>query len=230
MPYNPTLHHRRSIRLKCYDYSSQGAYFVTLCTQNREDFFGYIENGILHPNAAGEMVKRWYAEVTHKFANVICDEMVVMPDHFHCIWHITEQIADVDIPTVVQWFKTMTTNEYIHGVKEKGWKPFNKRLWQRNYYEAIIRNEQAYENIRNYIRTNPARADLRVCPLGDGTDDIGADTQVHPNGSDPKIQVYDHDADDIGAGTQDRPNGPDPKAQVRADLRVCPYDHDDINK
>jgi hypothetical protein len=83
--------------------------------------------------------------------------MVVMPNHFHCIWHITKQDADTNIPTVVQWFKTMTTNEYIRGVKGLGWPPFNKRLWQRNYFERIIRNEQAYENIRNYIQTNPER-------------------------------------------------------------------------
>ena len=193
MTYNPNIHHRRSIRLKGYDYSLPGAYFITLCTQNREDFFGYIENGILHPNDASAMVQKWYTEVSHKFANVTCDEMVVMPNHFHCIWHITEQIADVNIPTVVQWFKTMTTNEYIHGVKEKGWPPFNKRLWQRNYYETIIRNEQAYENIRNYIHTNPVRADMRVCPYGDDTDDTGAVTQDRPNGPDLRVCPYDHD-------------------------------------
>ena len=190
-PYNHTLHHRRSIRLKGYDYSSQGAYFVTLCAQNREHFFGHIDDGTLSLNDAGQMVERWYNEVSRKFPVVECGEMVVMPNHFHCIWHITKQDIDTNIPIVVQWFKTMTTNEYIHGVKEKGWKPFNKRLWQRNYYETIIRNEQAYENIRNYIRTNPVRADLRVCPYGKasegiGADDIGADTQVRPNAGPPQ--------------------------------------------
>ena len=183
MTYNPNIHHRRSIRLKGYDYSLPGAYFITLCTQNRENFFGYIEEGILHLNDAGEMVQKWYAEVAHKFANVTCDEMVVMPNHFHCIWQITTQEEGVNIPAVVQWFKTMTTNEYIRGVKGQGWQPFDKRLWQRDYYEHIIRNQQAYEHIRNYIRTNPERwesdqlrgtesplvgADLRVCPSKDG--------------------------------------------------------------
>lgn len=183
MTYNHNIHHRRSIRLKGYDYSLPGAYFVTLCTQNRRHFFGYIENGILHPNDAGAMVQKWYAEVAHKFANVTCDEMVVMPNHFHCIWHIIEHIEDVNIPTVVQWFKTMTTNEYIRGVKELGWMPFDKRLWQRNYFERIIRNEQAYENIRTYIQTNPERWES---------------DRLRGNGS----------------------------PLVRADLRVCPYDHD----
>ena len=183
MTYNPNIHHRRSIRLKGYDYSLPGAYFITLCTQNREKFFGYIEDGILHLNDAGMMVQKWYEELSHKFANVACDEMVVMPNHFHCIWHISTQEEGTNIPTVVQWFKTMTTNEYIRGVKGKGWQPFNKRLWQRDYYEHIIRSPKAYEHIRNYIQTNPERwesdqlrengsplvgADLRVCPSKDG--------------------------------------------------------------
>lgn len=138
-------------------------------------------------NDAGMMIQKWYEEVSHKFANVTCDEMVVMPNHFHCIWQITTQEEGVNIPAVVQWFKTMTTNEYIHGVKELGWQPFDKRLWLRNYFERIIRDPQAYENIRNYIRTNPerwetdrlrVRADLRVCPYDH---DKRADTHVRPN-------------------------------------------------
>ena len=59
------------------------------------------------------------------------------------------------LPTIVQWFKTMTTNEYIRMVKHAGWTPFRGRLWQRNYYEHIIRNERALERIRDYILTNP---------------------------------------------------------------------------
>ena len=183
-----TLLHRRSIRLRGYDYSSPGAYFVTLCAQNREHFFGHTDDGNLCLNDAGKMVERWYNEVCRKFPVIECGEMIVMPNHFHCIWQITKQDATINIPTVVQWFKTMTTNEYIHGVKELGWPPFDKRLWQRNYFERIIRDNHAYENIRNYIQTNPerwnsdqlreneiypVRADLRVCPY---EDDIGADT------------------------------------------------------
>lgn len=61
------------------------------------------------------------------------------------------------IPLIIQWFKTMTTNEYIRGVKNLGWKPFNGKLWQRNYYEHIIRDERANENISNYIINNPAK-------------------------------------------------------------------------
>ena len=85
MPYKPIFHHRRSIRLKGYDYSSQGVYFITFCVQNRANLLGHIDNGELYLNDAGNMIERWYDEVPNKFPNVECGEMVVMPNHFHCI-------------------------------------------------------------------------------------------------------------------------------------------------
>lgn len=102
---------------------------------------------------------------------------VVMPNHVHGVIFIGGQVEDdrpeegghtgpplqVELPenpalgTIVQWFKTMTTNDYIRGVKEDDWPPFSKRLWQRNYYDHVIRNEQALNNIRTYIFNNPAQ-------------------------------------------------------------------------
>lgn len=187
--YDPNIHHRRSIRLKGYDYASAGLYFVTICVQNREMMFGEINNGNMILNDAGRMVERWYYETENKFSDIVCLEMVVMPNHFHCIWQNTSSAA-VAVPVgadlcvrpliddehtlnehtlgehvgsplarVVQWFKTMSTNEYIRGVKQLGWPPFDRRLWQRNYYEHIIRNQLAYNNIANYINNNPVRWD-----------------------------------------------------------------------
>ena len=196
--YDPNIHHRRSIRLKGYDYASAGLYFVTICVQNREMMFGEINNGNMILNDAGRMVERWYYETENKFPDIVCLEMVVMPNHFHCIWQNTSSSA-VAVPVgadlcvrpssadlcvrpliddehtlnehtlgehvgsplarVVQWFKTMSTNEYIRGVKQLGWPPFDRRLWQRNYYEHIIRNQLAYNNIANYINNNPVRWD-----------------------------------------------------------------------
>lgn len=183
--YDPNIHHRRSIRLKGYDYASAGLYFVTICVQNREMMFGEINNGNMILNDAGRMVERWYYETENKFSDIVCLEMVVMPNHFHCIWQNTSSAAAVAVPVgadlcvrpliddehtlgehvgsplarVVQWFKTMSTNEYIRGVKQLGWPPFDRRLWQRNYYEHIIRNQLAYNNIANYINNNPVRWD-----------------------------------------------------------------------
>ena len=98
MKFNPDIHHRRSIRLKDYDYCQAGAYFVTVCTRERECLLGEI----------------------------------------------------------VYWFKTMTTNDYLRGIKQYKWPPFPGKLWQRNYYEHVIRNEDELIRTSEYILTNPA--------------------------------------------------------------------------
>ncbi|MDR2835672.1 MAG: transposase [Bacteroidales bacterium] len=190
MPFNPAIHHRRSIRLKGYDYSQAGLYFVTICVQNRSFLFGKIENGKMILNDAGKMVEKWYLELPNKFPDIELGEYVVMPNHFHAIIintgnpirpdktdnvvvgadtqvcpydehilgeHISGEHTGSPLHAVVQWFKTMSTNEYIRGVKTLNWQPFNKKLWQRNYYEHIIRNEQSYQNISNYIINNPVK-------------------------------------------------------------------------
>ncbi len=187
MPYDPKKHHRRSIRLKGYDYARPGAYFLTLCTQNRACLFGTVVDGEMHANGAGCMVQRWWDELNHKFPHIRTDAFVVMPNHVHGIIMIHPVGADLRVrpdennptdhpgdewdapkpeqgahtgaplPQIVQWFKTMTTNEYIRHVKNAGWPPFQKRLWQRNYYEHIIRNERALHRIRRYIAENPMR-------------------------------------------------------------------------
>ena len=125
----------------------------------------------MHLNEAGQMVQQWFLRCEEHFPDIKCWEMVVMPNHFHCIWQIVgadrcvcpqneskgiqgEHIGS-PLHRVVQWFKTMTTNAYINGVKQHGWPSFNSRLWQRNYYEHIIRNQQGYEEIVAYIVENP---------------------------------------------------------------------------
>lgn len=85
MTYNPDIHHRRSIRLREYDYSSNGAYFVTICAQGRACLFGDILDGEMRLNDAGRMVAEWWVKLPGKFPNVALDEYVVMPNHFHGI-------------------------------------------------------------------------------------------------------------------------------------------------
>lgn len=201
MNYNPKIHTRKSIRLKGYDYTQAGLYFVTICCQNRTHFYGEIKNGGMIHNDAGKMIAKWYYELENKFNDIKCHEMIVMPNHFHCI--IQNVGADLRVcpnttnehnpklgelskqspilgehvgssqppfdkhnPTldehvgsplhrVVQWFKTMTTNEYIRNVKNNNWKRFNGKLWQRNYWEHIIRNEKSNDRISLYIQSNP---------------------------------------------------------------------------
>lgn len=173
----PVKQRRKSIRLKDYDYSRDGYYFVTICTQNRESFFGNISNEKMILNDAGTMVAKWYHEMQKKFPDIKCDEHIVMPNHFHAIIlnvgadlcvcpkpdthpdasqgeHIGSPLQRSPLPTIVQWFKTMTTNEYIRGVKQHNWPPFPGKLWQRNYYERIIRDENELNRIRHYIHYN----------------------------------------------------------------------------
>ena len=178
--YNPDIHHRRSIRLKGYDYSHAGLYFVTICCQNKANFFGEIDNDLMALNDAGKMIEKWYYELGNKFPDKKCHEMIIMPNHFHCIIEnmpvmvALETGAHVGVPLrgypftqnsnkkfnasigdAINWFKTMTTNEYIRGVKILNWKSFDKRIWQRNYWEHIIRNENEFIKISDYVRNNP---------------------------------------------------------------------------
>ena len=168
MPYDPNKHHRRSIRLKGYDYSQAGAYFVTMCAQQRELLF--MTDDVI------DMIQRWWDKLPEKFPGAETDAFVIMPNHAHGIIAVgvnprvdpnpgqTHGSAPTVAPTVaptlggmIQWFKTMTTNEYIRGVKTMNWTPFPGKLWQRNYYEHIIRSEIELNAIRQYIINNPLK-------------------------------------------------------------------------
>ena len=267
--YNPKIHHRKSIRLKGYDYSQSGLYFITICVQNRECLFGKIVNGEMVLNDAGKMADNVWMKMPERFLNVQLHEYVIMPNHFHAIFeivgaplvgaqynrvtennrvadnntvslydpdtqnntgaqndpvvqndmdtqNITDALNDPDTknnmvtqnntgaqndpvvqnntvtqnnvvaqnntitqndnsvsigkgqpqgiaPTVkpktvgdmLGAFQSMVTVEYIRGVKQCGWQSFNGKLWQRNYYENIIRNQKSYQRVSDYITNNP---------------------------------------------------------------------------
>ena len=85
LTYNPNRHHRKSIRLPGYDYSQSGAYFITVCAQKRECFFGEIADGEMRLNDAGKMIQKWHNELPNKFPDIELNEYVIMPNHFHCI-------------------------------------------------------------------------------------------------------------------------------------------------
>ena len=149
---------RKSLRYNGYDYSNPGFYYVTICSQNHVCLFGKIENGEMILNDAGKMVERWYYELENKYQNVKCNEMVIMPNHIHFIIEntgINSKSGGATLIEIVQWFKTMTTNEYIRGVKQLGWPRFDGKLWQRSYWDHIIRNQKTHENICEYIYYNP---------------------------------------------------------------------------
>jgi REP element-mobilizing transposase RayT len=129
----------------------------------------------IHLNDAGRMVERWWAELPRKFPKVEVDEHVVMPNHFHGIIVIADSAPPVGadlgvrpnraagahigapLPQIMQWFKTMRTNAYIIGVKQRGWPRFSEKLWQRGYYEHVVRNDDEFNQIRQYILMNLAQ-------------------------------------------------------------------------
>ncbi|MDD4410231.1 MAG: transposase [Candidatus Shapirobacteria bacterium] len=174
-------YHRRSIRLDGFDYSNNRYYFVTVCCQNREKIFGEIGVGAgLVPalmenkmilNDVGIMVKKIILEYFNKNKLIFLDEFIIMSDHIHMIVVIKNKFINNDVndeintragtrpaPTlgmIMGEFKSIITNEYIKNIKENNWPRFNKRLWQRNYYERIIRNEKEYLMIKKYIKDNP---------------------------------------------------------------------------
>lgn len=121
--------------------------------------FGNVTDGKMILNPAGEMIKKWLSELKNKFKNIELDEYIIMPNHIHLIIFIIDARQN-NIPQIVQWLKTMTTNEYIRNVKQNNWKPFDQKLWQRNYYERVIRNENELNKIRKYIVENPLKLEL----------------------------------------------------------------------
>ncbi len=234
MPYDPERHHRRSIRLKGYDYSTPGLYVATICIQHRRPLLGAIIDGEMHPTPAAGMVRTVWNEIPWAYPSVEIDAFVVMPNHIHGIVYLLPDDIELDpdsgqepvlreqgqargpaptrvgvddgnartahrragnpapdgidgvgatpfgcpsppsptanesepakddpprlsLPDVVHRFKSLTTARYRAGVLDLGWEPFPGRLWQRNYYETVIRNRDDLDRYRRYIDENPIR-------------------------------------------------------------------------
>lgn len=256
MDYNKQIHHRKSIRLNEYDYSQQGAYFITICTKNQKHLFGKIISGKMELNNAGKMIQTIWNELPTRFDNIILDESIIMPNHTHGIIIITPNpqehphmdkpytnpykqnkdkntSPDISKPStgepcvrphttqysspnttqyipqnppetspktnkkytdynytqnihseknhtgntqtkgdhkdrpygtltgslgrVIQAFKSITTHKYTINVKQNGWVPFSGKLWHRNYWEHIVRDENELNRIRQYIQNNPEK-------------------------------------------------------------------------
>jgi putative transposase len=182
MKYNPDIHKRQSIRLKGHNYSKQGLYFITICIQNRECLLGDINKDTMILNSAGYMVQQSWNELPEKFLNITLDLFIIMPNHLHGIIVITrgyecnggepcvrpydktvnmpDGTKENTIGRILQIFKSVTTCKYAVGVKEHEWQPFQGKLWQRNYYDHIIRDKEELTKIREYIINNPLKWNL----------------------------------------------------------------------
>lgn len=163
MNFNPQIHHRRSIRLKGYDYAQAGLYFITICTKNRQCIFGNILNLQMILNAAGKIADECWQAIPKHFPNAILHEFVVMPNHVHGIIELTNLVGAKDVSPRQAQFKSpsKTIGSVVRGYKIGviKWCRNNTNIfdvWQRDYYEHIIRDEMAYQRIARYIINNPA--------------------------------------------------------------------------
>ena len=214
MAYNSQVHHRRSIRLKGYDYSQAGAYFITLCTHNREHLFGEVVGGNMILNEYGKVASNEWFKTPEIRPHVALDVFVIMPNHLHGIIIIngrgeshspnnadpsnTDNIGELHSPNNADPSNTDNIGELhlpgldlpgntnqshsinkgecdsplrspsntigamVRGYKSAVTKKINLLrpggvIWQRNYYEHVIRNEQAYQTISEYIMNNPLK-------------------------------------------------------------------------
>lgn len=155
MPYNKAIHNRQSIRLKGFDYSQEGSYFITICTHVRQSLFGEIINEEMQINWIGKIVKNQWLQIPGRFNELQLDSFVVMPNHFHGIIKIEESLPGQTIGNIIGAFKSLAANEYLKFCKSNNL-PIEK-LWQRNYYEHIIRDEEDYSRIVDYIENNPLK-------------------------------------------------------------------------
>jgi len=155
MRYNPNLHNRHSIRLQNWNYANTGAYFITICCENRKCLFGEIVNGNMILNECGRIAENKWNELPQHHPNVELGEFIVMPNHIHGILKIVKNAAELGasanispkpgtLPTIIRSYKSSVSKQIN-----------NPPVWQRNYYEHIIRNEKEYAKIAQYIHKNP---------------------------------------------------------------------------
>lgn len=191
---NKAVHNRRRIRLKGYDYSQAGLYFVTICTQNRECIFGEIKNDVMILNNFGEIIHDEWIKTENIRNDININQFIIMPNHIHAIIEITRR-GVLNTPHVLHTPDGLNTSDKSHdrkkgihgdtkraygntplrspsqtvgaivrGVKSAGTKQINElrqtpdvKLWQRNHYDHIIRNEKSYLEISEYIANNPLK-------------------------------------------------------------------------
>ncbi len=181
MQYRSEKHYRRSIRLKEYDYSHTGAYFVTICAYNGESLFGKIIDGKMQLNEFGWVINEEWLRSNNLRKEIELDEFVVMPNHLHGIVFITESnVGATGRSPLPKGPKPKSIGAFIAGFKSAATKSINKiratpgmPVWQRNYFEHIIRNEESLNRIREYILANPLTWRLdRENPRREGDDEF----------------------------------------------------------
>ena len=184
MKFNPKIHNRKSIRLKEYDYSNPNWYYLTICTYDKRNILGKIINGKMNLNNCGKIVEEEWLKTKEIRQNIDLDYYIIMPNHLHGII-IIERRGELHSSQMnsqeknndgrIQYAPTnnklkspsQTVGAIVRGFKSsvtKRIREFNQKedekVWQRNYYEHIIRNEKDFYRIRNYIQNNPLKWEL----------------------------------------------------------------------
>ncbi len=158
---------RKLNRLKGYDYSQDGYYFMTTCIKDRIEYFGEIKDGIMFLNEYGKIVKQCWLDLIKHYWNCRLDEFIIMPNHVHGIVEINNNCEGTDLKSV----RTLINKKYSLSTIIQGFKVFSSRKinkqnpviifrWQRSFYDHIIRNEKSLYQIREYIQNNPLRWEL----------------------------------------------------------------------
>tara|TARA_B100000508_G_scaffold141026_1_gene145351 strand:- start:132544 stop:133092 length:549 start_codon:yes stop_codon:yes gene_type:complete len=176
--YNPKYHDRQSTRLKGYNYGDRGNYFITIVTEERRKLFGEIKEGRMLLNSIGLIVLEEWCKTAKLREHVELDEFVIMPDHFHAIVRINYSLSDQqpgkfespskNLGSLIRGFKgsvmrrlknitSIELSENIEILSEIRSLNLNRSIWQRNYYDRIIRDMRELSNTRRYIRDNPLR-------------------------------------------------------------------------
>ena len=171
-PYDPAIHNRRSIRIPGYDYAAEGMYFITICVQDRKPFLGRISDGVTVLNEIGIIVDETWRWLADQYDHVELGPYVVMPNHIHGIIMLeADEGVSRNAPTICSVSQTPSVameprkpiGRLIGAFKTVSTKKVNAVLgtpgdvlWQRNYWEHVIRNETSFGKIVEYIENNPA--------------------------------------------------------------------------
>jgi len=162
---NEGLPVRHVLRLRDYNYCSPGAYFITLCTENRRCVFGAVYDVSVTLTPLGLIIHNTWVEACSFCAGVNTDAFVVMPNHLHAVVLLHDDTVDqavpravsTGLPSLIRRFKTLSTTRATRKPVIRESLPPHGRLWQRSYYEHVVRDDNSLERIRDYIATNPLR-------------------------------------------------------------------------
>jgi len=176
------MRERKSNRLKNYDYSESGYYFVTVCTQNREEWFGKIESGEMFLSTSGEIARDFWAEIPLHFQHIEIDEFSVMPNHVHGILIIEENMVR-DVIVGNAYMRSNQRNAFMHSLQNRTKMLLPKIIqqykasvtrkinsfegglhfgWQKSFYDHVIRNDKSLDNLRQSIANNPLKWELDI--------------------------------------------------------------------